>query len=45
MIWEDLDKDATSYDDILDATRLALRHFRIKNKNKDSKPIILIHEN
>lgn len=35
-----LDKDATSYDDLLDAFRLALRHFKIKNK-ENQKPIIL----
>ena len=38
-----LDKECTSYDDVLDAFRLALKHFRIKNKNKE-KPIILLHE-
>ena len=38
-----LDKEATSYDDVLDAFRLALKHFRIKNKNKE-KPIILLLE-
>ena len=32
-----LDKESTSYDDILDAYRLALQHFRIKNKNRESK--------
>ena len=36
-----LDKEATSYDDVLDSFRLALRHFRIKNKHKASKPILL----
>ena len=38
-----LDKEATSYDDILDSFRLSLRHFRIKNKKRDGiqKPIIL----
>ena len=39
-----LDKESTSYDDVMDAFRLALRHFRIKNKNKESKPIILLHD-
>ena len=39
-----LDKEATSYDDILDATRLALRHFRIKNKQHEHKPIVLFSE-
>ena len=38
-----LDKESTSYDDLLDSWRLALKHFRIKNKNKD-RPIILLHE-
>ena len=38
-----LDKESTSYDDVLDAFRLALKHFRIKNKNKE-KPIILLLE-
>ena len=38
-----LDKEATSYDDILDSFSLSLRHFRIKNKKRDGiqKPIIL----
>jgi hypothetical protein len=38
-----LDKESTSYDDVLDSFRLALRHFKIKNKNKDknNEPIIL----
>ncbi len=38
-----LDKESTSYDDILDSFRLALKHFRIKNKKRDDiqKPIIL----
>ena len=35
-----LDKESTSYDDLLDAFRLALRHFRIKPK-ETQKPIIL----
>ena len=39
-----LDKESTSYDDVLDAFRLSLRQFRIKNKNKESKPLILLHE-
>jgi hypothetical protein len=38
-----LDKEATSYDDCLDSLRLALKHFKIKNKSKESKPIILFH--
>jgi hypothetical protein len=29
-----LNKEFTSYDDVLDAFRLALKHFRIKNKKK-----------
>ena len=36
-----LDKESTSYDDVLDAFRLALKHFRIKNNNQTPKPIIL----
>ena len=36
-----LDKESTSYDDLLDSLRLALRHFRIKNKNEESKSVIL----
>ena len=38
-----LDKESASYDDLLDAFRLALRHFRIKNKKREDtqKPIIL----
>jgi hypothetical protein len=35
-----LDKDATSYDDLLDAFRLALRHFRIKSR-ETQRPNIL----
>ena len=35
-----LDKESTSYDDVLDAFRLALKHFRIKSK-KEEKPILL----
>ena len=35
-----LDKDSTSYDNVLDAFRLALRHFRIKSK-ETQRPIIL----
>jgi hypothetical protein len=35
-----LDKESTSYDDVLDAFRLALKHFRIKKMNYQ-KPIIL----
>ena len=38
-----LDKEATSYDDVLDSLRLALKHFRIKNKNKD-QPLLLFHD-
>ena len=34
-----LDKDATSYDDLLDAFRLSLRHFKIKTK-ETQRPII-----
>jgi hypothetical protein len=37
-----LDKERTSFDDLLDSFRLALRHFRIKNKNKEKEPIILL---
>ena len=37
-----LDKDSTSYDNVLDAFRLALRHFRIKPK-ETQKPIILTY--
>lgn len=38
-----LDKESTSYDYVLDGFRLALRHFRVKNKKRDGiqKPIIL----
>ena len=36
-----LSKEDTSYDDILDATMLALKHFRIKNKNREPNPIML----
>ena len=39
-----LDKESTSYDDVLDAFRLGLKHFRIKNKNKERQQIILLHE-
>jgi hypothetical protein len=35
-----LDKDSTSYDNVLDAFRLALRHFRIKSK-ETQRPVIL----
>jgi hypothetical protein len=35
-----LDKDATSYDNVLDAFRLGLKHFKIKNK-ENQKPIII----
>ena len=38
-----LDKESTSYDDVSDAFRVALKHFRIKNKNKESKTIIITH--
>jgi hypothetical protein len=39
-----LNKESTSYDDVLDAFRLALRHFRIKNKKQRiDKPIILFN--
>jgi hypothetical protein len=36
-----LDKEATSYDDVLDSFRLALKHFRIKNKQREPTPQIL----
>ena len=39
-----LDKEATSYDDVLDSLRLALRHFRIKNKQHEHKPLILFSQ-
>ena len=39
-----LDKEATSYDDVLDAFRLALKHFKIKSKETKDKPIILLHK-
>ena len=31
-----LDKEATSYDDVLDSFRLALKHFRIKKKMRNN---------
>lgn len=39
-----LDKERTSYDDVLDSFRLALRHFKIKSKNSESRPIMLFSE-
>jgi hypothetical protein len=38
-----LDKESTSYDDVLDSLRLALKHFKVKQKNEE-KPIILFQE-
>jgi hypothetical protein len=38
-----LSKDETSYDDVLDSFRLALKHFRIKSKSKES-PILLLQQ-
>ena len=35
-----LDKESSSYHNVLDSWRLALKHFRIKHKNNE-KPIIL----
>ena len=39
-----LDKESTSYDDVLYSLRLALKHFRIKQKDSKDKPIILLHK-
>ena len=36
-----LDKNLTISSDVLDGFRLALKHFRIKNKNRESNPILL----
>ena len=37
-----LDKDATSYDNVLDAFRLGFTHFNIKSK-VNQKPIVVTH--
>ena len=37
-----LDKDATSYNNVLNAFRLSLKHFNIKSK-VNQKPIVVTH--
>ena len=37
-----LDKESTSYDNVLDAFRLALRYFRLKNEERQYKPNVIV---
>ena len=39
-----LEKESTSYHNVLDAWRLALRHFRIKQQETNDKPIMLFSQ-